>query len=311
MTLLYTSPEFLGHDTGDHPECAGRLLPTMRQLHKSAYLFPLVRPRVTPISARRLNAVHPLPYVESLRQLAEHGGGKVDEDTVISPKSFEVACLAAGAVCDAVERVVQGDDKHAFCLIRPPGHHALPSRAMGFCLLANAALGARVAIDELNLDRVLIVDWDVHHGNGTQAIFWEDAQVGFLSIHRYPYYPGGGATDETGTGPGLGTTLNVPVKFGTSRSAYLATFTAAVETFADRIKPQLVIISAGFDAHRLDPYGSLGLESEDFANLTQVVLDVARVHAGGRIVSVLEGGYHPAALAESIEIHLHEMSDDR
>lgn len=283
----------------------------MRQLHKSAYLFPLVRPPITSISVRRLSSVHPPSYVESLRQLAESGGGIVDDDTFLSPKSFEVACLAAGAVCDAVERVVQGDEKHAFCLIRPPGHHALPSRAMGFCLFANVALGARMAIDELSLDRVLIVDWDVHHGNGTQAIFWEDAQVGFLSIHRYPFYPGSGAGDETGAGAGLGTTLNVPIKFGTSRSEYLAAFTAAVETFADRIKPQLVIISAGFDAHRLDPYGSLGLESEDFADLTQVVLDVAKVHAGERIVSVLEGGYHPAALAESIEFHLHEMSDDR
>jgi len=310
MTLLYSSPEFLDHDTGDHPECAGRLLPTMRLLHKSSYLFPLVRPSITPISARRLSAVHPLPYVESLRNLAEQGGEKVDEDTIISPKSLEVASLAAGAVCDAVERVVQGDDKHAFCLIRPPGHHALPSRAMGFCLFANVALGARVAIDELSLDRVLIVDWDVHHGNGTQAIFWEDAQVGFLSIHRYPFYPGSGAADETGAGSGLATTLNVPIKVGTPRTEYLEAFTAAVERFADRIKPQLVMISAGFDAHRLDPFGSLGLESEDFAALTRVILDVARVHAGGRVVSVLEGGYHPAALAESIEFHLHEMSDD-
>jgi acetoin utilization deacetylase AcuC-like enzyme len=215
--------------------------------------------------------------------------------------------MAAGAVCDAVERVVRGDEQQAFCLVRPPGHHALTNSAMGFCLFNNVALGARLAIDELGLDRVLIVDWDVHHGNGTQAIFWEDAQVGYFSIHRSPFYPGTGAADEIGAGAGYGTTLNVPVKFGTPRDEFLARFTSAVERFADLIKPQLVLISAGFDCHRNDPIGSLGLESEDFGTLTRVVLNIAAKHANGRVVSVLEGGYSPFALAESVECHLHEM----
>jgi acetoin utilization deacetylase AcuC-like enzyme len=188
--------------------------------------------------------------------------------------------------------------------VRPPGHHALTDQAMGFCLLANAALAARVAIDELGLDRVLIVDWDVHHGNGTQAIFWEDPQVAFFSMHRYPFYPGTGAADETGTGRGLGTTLNLPIMFGTGRQEILSAFTSAVEKLADQNRPQLVIISAGFDAHRLDPVGSLQLESEDFAALASVVRDVAETHAHGRIVSVLEGGYRPQSLAESILAHL-------
>ena len=178
---------------------------------------------------------------------------------------------------------------------------------MGFCLFNNVAIAARMAIDELGLDRVLIVDWDVHHGNGTQAAFWEDAQVGYLSIHRWPFYPGTGAADETGAGAGLGTTLNLPVSFGTSRHEYLECFAAAIDRFANLIKPQLILISAGFDSHRDDPIGSLGLESEDFGPLTRTVLDAAAVHAEGRVVSVLEGGYNPSALAESVEHHLLEM----
>lgn len=311
MALLYYSAEFLNHDTGVHPENAGRLLPAIAQIQKSEFVFPFVRPPVRPISDERLERIHPRGYIESVQRLAASGGGTLDEDTVVSAVSFEVARLAAGGVCDAVQRVLEdADERRAFCLSRPPGHHALPEQAMGFCLFANVALGARVALDEFGLDRVLIVDWDVHHGNGTQDIFWEDPRVGFLSIHRYPFYPGTGATDETGGGPGLGTTVNVPLEYGIGRREYLAAFTSAVEKLADRVRPQLVLISAGFDAHRLDPVGSLGLESEDFGPLTRVVVNVANVHAGGRVVSVLEGGYDPRSVAESIDAHLHELCVD-
>jgi acetoin utilization deacetylase AcuC-like enzyme len=307
MTLLYYSAALLEHDTGYHPENAGRLVPIARRLLKDAAHLDLVRPTWSPIMVERLAKVHSLDYVESIRTAAVAGGGYIEPDTVVSSKSFEVALLAAGAVTDAVERVVRGEDRRAFCLIRPPGHHALDCRAMGFCLLNNVALGARVAIDELGLERVLIVDWDVHHGNGTQATFWEDPQVGFFSIHRYPFYPGTGAADETGAGPGLGATVNLPIAFGTPRKEYLAAFTAALERFADKLKPQLVFISAGFDAHRDDPIGSLELESEDFEPLTRVVCEIAAVHSGGKVVSVLEGGYNPDALAECVEAHLHEL----
>jgi acetoin utilization deacetylase AcuC-like enzyme len=178
---------------------------------------------------------------------------------------------------------------------------------MGFCLFNNVAIAARLAIDEFGLERVMIIDWDVHHGDGTQELFWEDGQVGFLSVHRSSFCVKSGFADETGAGAGLGTTVNLPLEYGISREDYLSQFTAAAEQLAEKIRPQLILISAGFDAHKDDPVGSLGLESEDFARLTRVVLDLADVHAEQRVVSLLEGGYNPQALAESIEHHLLEL----
>jgi acetoin utilization deacetylase AcuC-like enzyme len=178
---------------------------------------------------------------------------------------------------------------------------------MGFCLFNNVAVGARMATKELGLDRVLIVDWDVHHGNGTQDAFWSDEQVGFMSIHRWPFYPGTGWKDETGSGAALGTKLNLPIEMGIARSEYLKCFATELERFADKLRPQLVIVSAGFDSHRDDPIGSLGLETEDFQPLTQAVINVANAHAGGKLVSVLEGGYNCSALAGSVAVHLQEL----
>jgi acetoin utilization deacetylase AcuC-like enzyme len=238
---------------------------------------------------------------------AKSGGGYIEADTVVSPQSYEVALLAAGCVFDAVGRILRGEDTQALCLVRPPGHHAFSSHAMGFCLFNNIAVAARTAINLLKLNRVLIVDWDVHHGNGTQAAFWEDPHVGFLSIHRWPFYPGTGDKDETGGGPGRGTKLNLPIRYGTPRREYLARFTENLDRFAAQIKPELILISAGFDAHHADPVGDLGLETEDFGVLTHAVLDAAAAHAQGRVVSVLEGGYHPDALAECVTVHLNEM----
>ncbi len=178
---------------------------------------------------------------------------------------------------------------------------------MGFCLFGSVAVAARDAVDRLGLERVLIVDWDVHHGNGTQEIFYDDPRVAFLSIHRYPFYPGSGAKNETGTGPGLGLTKNVPLAFGTSRLDYLAAFRTSLEAMADKVRPELIILSAGFDAHAEDPVGSLGLEIEDFEEMTREVLEVAEVQAGGRLVSVLEGGYNVSILAGCVAAHLQAM----
>jgi acetoin utilization deacetylase AcuC-like enzyme len=301
MTLLYYDPRFLDHDTGSHPERASRLQQVAARLESTGLMGQCPRPTWQPASRERLERIHEPGHVETVAAMAERGGGHLDPDTVVSPNSFDVARLAAGAACDAVDRVLAGEDKTALCLVRPPGHHALPERAMGFCLFSNVAIAASVARDEHQLDRVMVVDWDVHHGNGTQDIFYADGQVGFFSIHRWPFYPGTGDSDETGTGPGLGATVNLPVSFGTPRQTYRDAFAAELEKFADRFQPQLFFISAGFDSHRADPIGSLGLEVEDFADLTSIVRDVAAAHADGRIVSVLEGGYNPPVLAECVE----------
>lgn len=308
MTLLYTSPIFLEHDTGQHPENAERLRCITRHLAAQGLDEKCRQPEISAVSLERLSRIHSLQYVAELDEfIRTRGGGYLDADTVVCPRSFDAALCAAGAVCDAVERVLRGEDKQALCLVRPPGHHALATTAMGFCLFNNVAAGARVATREFGLERVLIVDWDVHHGNGTQDIFWQDPQVAFLSIHRFPFYPGTGDRDEVGGGQARGTKLNLPVRFGTSRPDILSLFTTELEKFADRMKPQLVLISAGFDAHRLDPVGSLGLETEDFIALSQAVLRVAEVHAGGKVISTLEGGYNTHALPACVEAHLREL----
>ncbi|MCI0332286.1 MAG: histone deacetylase [Planctomycetes bacterium] len=308
MTLLYYDPRFLEHDTGrGHPERALRLRQIIERLESSGLAMDCRRPTWQPVSRTRLELVHEPGHIDRVAALAARGGGHLDPDTVVSPASYDVALLAAGAACDAVDRVLAGEDKTALCIVRPPGHHALPERAMGFCLFNNVAIAARIAIDEHELDRVLIVDWDVHHGNGTQDIFYADGRVGFFSAHRWPFYPGTGAADETGIGEGLGTTRNLPITLGTSRETYLELFRRELEDFASRMRPQLVLISAGFDSHRADPLGSFLLETEDFAVLTRNILNVAAVHAEGRVVSMLEGGYNPTLLADCVETHLREL----
>jgi acetoin utilization deacetylase AcuC-like enzyme len=308
MTLLYCSPCFLNHETGNHPERADRIRRLPERLAAAGLAQQCTSPEFKPASRLRVGRVHSLSYIDEVWAYAKSGGGYIESDTVVSPASYDVALMAAGAACDAVERLVRGEDKRALCLVRPPGHHAMMKQAMGFCLFNNVAIAARTAIDSLELDRVLIVDWDIHHGNGTQAAFWEEPRVGFLSIHRWPFYPGTGDADETGGGAGLGATLNLPIEYGkTSRKDFFAAFSSKLESFAAKIKPQLVLVSAGFDAHHLDPVGDLGLETEDFRTLTRLVLDVADTYAEGRCVSLLEGGYDPELLADCVEVHLAEM----
>jgi acetoin utilization deacetylase AcuC-like enzyme len=304
MTLLYSDPRFLDHDTGAHPESAVRLRHVTDRLVATGLAGMCRRPAWEPAEDVQLLAVHEAAYLERLADVARRGGGQLDSDTVMSAASYDVARLAAGAVCDAVRRVVSGEHHRALCLVRPPGHHALPRRAMGFCLLGNVAIGARVALDELGLDRVLVVDWDVHHGNGTQDMFYADSRVGYLSAHRWPFYPGTGAEDETGAGEGLGFTRNLAFPFGTPRREQLTRFAGELADFASRVKPQLVLVSAGFDMHAQDPIGSLGLETEDFGELTSCVLAVANDHCQGRVVSALEGGYNPPVLAACVAEHL-------
>ena len=234
MTLLYYDPRFLEHDTGDHPEQPARLQHVIARLEQSGLAATCQRPAWEPASGARLERVHEPSHIERVAATARQGGGRLDSDTVVSPASFDVARLAAGAACDAVDRVLNGEAKTAFCLVRPPGHHALAERAMGFCLFNNVAVATCVARQEHDVDRVLIVDWDVHHGNATQDTFYADDNVGFFSIHRWPFYPGTGAADETGTGDGFGATRNLPVTFGTSRREYLDQFRRELEALRSR-----------------------------------------------------------------------------
>lgn len=307
MTLLYESSCFLDHETGDSPERAERIRRIPHRLETAGLAARCKTPDYKPVSRQVLARVHSAAHIDEIWAIAKSGGGYVEAETFVSPASYEVALKAAGCVCDAVERLMRGEDRQGLCLVRPPGHHAMANQAMGFCLFNNVAVAARLAIDMLAVDRVLIVDWDIHHGNGTQASFWEEPRVGFFSMHRWPFYPGTGDSDETGGGPGLGTTLNLPIQYGTPRADQLRLFGDRLEAFAAQIKPQLVLISAGFDSHRLDPVGDLGLETEDFATLTNMVLDVADTYAGGRVVSVLEGGYNPPIVADCVAVHLEEM----
>jgi acetoin utilization deacetylase AcuC-like enzyme len=309
MTLLYTDPLFLKHETGNHPETPDRLRAVTARLMKAGLDKMCGAGEYKPLTEEVVRTVHDAKVVQAAKQVAEHGGGRLDADTVVCKDSFAVALAAAGACASAVDAVVKGADRNALCLVRPPGHHATPTRSMGFCLFNNIALAARHALKAHGLTKVLIVDFDVHHGNGTQDIFYEDPEVYFFSIHRYGmgFYPGTGAKDETGRGKGLGYTFNEPVRFGTSREEYRDRYRRALEKAGDKMKPELVLVSAGFDAHARDPIGSLGLEVEDFTALTKLVLDVAKTHARGRLVSCLEGGYNLDVLAESVKTHLEEL----
>lgn len=309
MTLLYADDRFLKHETGNHPESPERLQAIHQILSTALPEGGFSRQDWGPVTVDQIALAHDPDLAPAVQKFAQQGGGRIEADTILSRESFDVASLAAGAVVDAVNRVVSGEDTSALCLVRPPGHHATPSQSMGFCLFNNIAVGAAHATRNLDLDRVLIVDWDVHHGNGTQDIFWRSDRVGFFSAHRYPFYPGTGDSLETGEGPGLGYTLNFPVTYGTSRKDYLAGFQAKLERIAAKVQPELILISAGFDAHREDPVGDLGLEIEDFETLTTLVREVANQSCGGRVVSVLEGGYHPERLAESVQAHLRVLAD--
>ncbi|MDP6444620.1 MAG: histone deacetylase [Pirellulaceae bacterium] len=308
MTLLYHDLRFLNHQTGRHPERPLRLTKVDQLLQKTGWPRRCQLIQWKPATAAQLARNHTEEYVKRVAAFCQQGGGQIEGDTVCSQESYQIARLAAGAACDAVGRVVKGERKNALCLVRPPGHHALQKNPMGFCLFNSIAVAARAALAEHQLNRVLVVDWDVHHGNGTQDAFWRDEQVAFISAHRFPFYPGSGDEDETGSGPGAGKTKNLPFRFGVSRSDFLARFESELTAFADKIRPELVLLSAGFDGHRQDPIGSLGLETEDYTSLTKAVCAVAAAHCEGKLVSLLEGGYNVDVLPHCVEKHIAELS---
>lgn len=306
--LLYLDDAFADHETGNHPECPERIRRINRHLREVEFDQRCERPTWCEASLEQVTRIHQADYLHQLRESSEAGGGRIEADTVISRRSYEVALWAAGAATDAVDRVLTGADHQAACLVRPPGHHALKAAPMGFCLINHVAVAVRHALADGKLNRVLIVDFDVHHGNGTQDAFWTDPQVGFFSMHRWPFYPGTGAADETGSGRGQGTTQNLPITMGTPPEAIVDRFRLALERFAQSMTPELVILSAGFDAHRDDPIGSLGLEQTHFVDLTDAIADVAATHCEGRVVSLLEGGYDLESLPRCVEAHLRQLS---
>lgn len=310
VPLLFADPCFQEHFTGTgHPESPERLKTVHEHLADRPVLKKFASGEFKPAEIEQLALVHDKKHIEHVRDVAAMGGGRIEADTVMSRRSFEIACRAAGAAIAAVDAVVTDVAPRALCLTRPPGHHALKDAPMGFCLFNNVAVAAMHALRRHGLRRVLIVDWDVHHGNGTQAIFYDAEAVCFFSAHRFPFYPGTGDTDETGTGAGVGTKFNLPVKLGTPRTEYLTRFKNMLGDAASRCRPELVLISAGFDAHKADPIGSLGLETEDFEPLTRAVAQVADQYCQGRIVSLLEGGYNVKMLAESVDCHMNVLAE--
>jgi acetoin utilization deacetylase AcuC-like enzyme len=297
-TAVLRSLRFRDHDTGEHVENAGRLVAIDAELERQDLLAGRPEVHFGPADLVDVERVHNPWYVEAIERAAAQGGGWLDQDTYLGPASFDVALLAAGAAVAAVDAALDGAASRSFALVRPPGHHATPERGMGFCLLNNVAVAAAHALAR-GIERVWIVDWDVHHGNGTQAVFEATDQVLFCSVHQSPFYPGTGAADERGVGRGEGYTINVPLRAGQGDEVYARVFDELFLPAARRYRPELVLVSAGFDAHRDDPLGGMRLTETGFASLARRVADFADEFAGGRVVAVLEGGYDPAALGRS------------
>jgi acetoin utilization deacetylase AcuC-like enzyme len=304
-TLLYTHAACLEHDPGQyHPECPARLEAVLSAL--SAAEFAALDRREAPQAALDdLVRVHPRQFVDRLLAAVPQAGHVgVDADTVMSPQSGEAALRAAGAVAAAVDAVVAGEAANAFCAVRPPGHHAEPNRAMGFCLFNNIAVGALRAREVHGLARVAVVDFDVHHGNGTQARFWDDPSLFYGSTHQSPLYPGTGAAGETGVG---GNIVNVPLRPMSGGSQFRQGMERIMLPALDAFAPEMVLISAGFDAHRSDPLAQLMLEEADYTWATEQLCAVAQRHADGRVVSTLEGGYDLGALGASAAAHVRAL----
>jgi acetoin utilization deacetylase AcuC-like enzyme len=304
-TGLVYHPDYLRHSAGpDHPERPERLEAIMSHLEECGLLAELVR--IEPIEAEVewIESVHSHEHVERIRRTAESTVAFLDPDTGMSVESYQVARLAVGGVLSAIDAVMDGRITNAFAAIRPPGHHADRNRASGFCLFNNVAIGAEYLLRHYGLRRVLILDWDVHHGNGTQAIFYDSPSVLYVSIHQYPHYPGTGGLRERGVGKGLGFTINIPLAAGSGGQEYFEAFESIVRPAVVRFRPEFVLVSAGFDAHRDDPLAGMEMTEGGYRGMTQFVKTIADHACEGRIVSALEGGYHLSSLARSVESHL-------
>jgi acetoin utilization deacetylase AcuC-like enzyme len=334
MLGFSTSPDFVNHLTGQlHPERPDRI----RAIHLAArqaglidspnpfpdfnldlQLKPLGGPRLkelspSPADEKTIELIHTPQMIQHAKHICQSGGGVLDQgDTPVSHQSFDLALLSAGSLLACCDAVMNGSVHRAFSAARPPGHHAEPDRSMGFCLFSNVAIAAKYLQRHHNVDRVAIVDFDVHHGNGTQAAFEADPSVLFISTHQHPKtcYPGTGYDWEEGTGPGKGCTLNIPLSPGSADAEYLAVFESKVIPKLDAFKPEILLISAGFDAHQDDPLANMEVSETGFESMTRMLVAAANIHCHGRIISALEGGYHLRALARSVVRHLVALREE-
>lgn len=294
------------HDTGPgHPESADRLQAVEEAVRSFSDEIVTIPPRAA--RYEDLLLVHSPEYIDMIFSINKDEIVMLDPDTAFSPRSKEVSLMAVGGVMEAADRVMKGEISRAFCAVRPPGHHAERDKAMGFCIFNNVAIGATYMKSHGDVERIAIVDWDLHHGNGTQWAFYDRDDIMYISLHQFPYYPGSGSSDEKGNGKGVGHTINIPVHPGAGDAEYRDSFDRAVLPALERFAPDVIFISAGFDAHKDDPLGGVNLSSEFFGEMTRMLGDKADQFSRGRIISVLEGGYNRIALKESVKWHLTEL----
>ncbi len=303
------SEKFLDHKTGDHPERPERLNAIKATVDSSKIGENLIFIEPEEATREQISLIHPLEYIKSVMNSCKLGDRFLNADTMICKKSYDTALLAVGGVLKVLGLIHNGSLKNGFCAVRPPGHHAESNRAMGFCLFNNVAIAARFAISNLGFKKVFIIDWDVHHGNGTQHAFYTDSDVYYSSLHQYPYYPGSGSSDETGRGEGKRFTLNFPLDPYEGDETYISIFEKQLIPELVKYKPDLIIISAGFDAHEKDHLSSMNVTSNGFYRMTHLVCEAAESVCNGKILSVLEGGYNLKALGESVVLHLKALMD--
>lgn len=309
MLTVYNDPAFLKHQAGPgHPESPERLGAIM-QVYDSIPGLQVVR-QCQPALQEDIELIHKREYIDHLKSLKGDHLFMLDPDTAFSPFSLEAALKAAGAVIEAIRFVFSAENNRAFCAVRPPGHHAESNRGMGFCIFNNIAIGVAYTIGRGLAEKVAIVDWDVHHGNGTQNAFYTTNKVLYISLHQYPFYPGTGASYETGEAEGKGFTLNLPMMAGSGDEEYRQAFDDKIIPAIDNFKPDLLMISAGFDAHKNDPLAGIELSTDFYTEMTEIIVEMAKQHCYGRIVSTLEGGYSLNVLADSVKAHLKVLGGD-
>ena len=302
-----SDPFYLRHETEPHLENPGRLTAIQNRLESSEFYNSIIPIQPRKATAEEIGLVHDTGYVASVKQSCADQVRNLDADTVISSDSYDAALLSAGAGISAIDQLIDGNIHNAFCAVRPPGHHAEHDHAMGFCLFNNVGVAARYAQKTKGLNKIFIFDWDVHHGNGSQHSFYSDPSIYYSSMHQYPFYPGTGAGEETGTGDGLGTTLNLPMDAYSDDDDYLSAVQNKLIPEIQRYKPDLIIISAGFDAHQNDPLAQIQLTTDCFGKMTELLMGIAKDVCDGRLLSMLEGGYDYDALSDSVQLHMQTL----